>query len=306
MNSSINYTEMNSENSVYSRLDFSENLSSFLSPSEIPCSNFLSSFKTKFVLLHTGRCGSTLLHSALKPFVCPPFEIFNPFANDLILKELNTSLPVPVNEYINSYLKVVNPDRGSISGDMVLSISATPWVLDGVERISPGFCAALFSGATIVILRRGDILRQAISYVLAEKNDFWHAVNDNEISGETTVSGISRIKVFEYLDLILWGESRIFFSGYRDLLDLADCYELIEYENLSKFPEKICSKLLKLVGIKTTIQKIKKTANFPRKIYSDSVTKREVKSLLDAMPFSLPSRFTVSPEFLSIRAGWTL
>jgi hypothetical protein len=235
------------------------------------------------------------------PFVRPPYEVFNPLAIGPIVEKIQTSGPVPLDVFLQSYMRVVYPEHGNITKDLLFSLSVTPWVLGGVERLNPGFSRWLLHDAIIVILLRKDILQQAISYTLADQSGFWHSMNGEASENRIDGSGISRTKILEYLDLILWGERQIFTAPLRGAIRSARRVCMIDYETLAAKPESVCLRILKMLGVVTTRPKIKMAADIPSRISYDFDMNELRRSYKDEMPIVLPSRFQIDKSILSSR-----
>jgi LPS sulfotransferase NodH len=123
----------------------------------------------KLIVLHTGRCGTTLLHHhfAAAGF-CPPFEIFNPQA-------LQASRPVAARGrrragLADHVLKYRRQMLGAALNDpsCLVSYSLTPWQLSWMLRNARALVNWLFADAGVLLITRRNIFRQAISYTSAE------------------------------------------------------------------------------------------------------------------------------------------
>ena len=255
----------------------------------------------KLILIHTGRCGSTLLHGYfISRGLCPPFEILNPegvtglYGNEAVL-------PVGLCDHLHHYRRSI---LGTLINDTtcVVSYSFTPWTLAWAFENAPEVVEWLFCGALLVFLTRRNVLRQAVSYVTAERSGRWHSTEKLNTQSKT----IERDQVFEtsraieYLDLILWGE-RLFEQGdLRAIVRKSDFRMKLTYESVAENPAEIVEGIADMFGFskETQYAQVNPGIGIPVRLPRSEDLYQKMLSLL---PIPLPSGVTLTSEWYARR-----
>jgi LPS sulfotransferase NodH len=288
---------LNQLNATFSNLSFVEDLSHFLSPAGKMSSNFPRDGNTEkcFILLHTGRCGSTLLHYYLKAAnVCPPFEIFNPQAADPILQVLNQRLPVDIGNYVEAYRKMML--RGNLNHpSAVVSYSLCPWSLLWVVANAPEIVEWLFRGAHVLLLSRKNLIRQAVSYATAIARGKWHSFDTKNDHVKQPDQSEKLKMVAKYVDMILWAENTIVNCPLVDLLKSASSVRSISYECLIENSHEVTSMILNDLGIVKSKNTNEPSSELPIRLErSDNL----YNDFMNQLPRVLPSGFELNQSTL--------
>lgn len=254
----------------------------------------------KLVLVHTGRCGSTLLHNRLlSAGICPPFEIFNPDTISEFVKTLDQDRPYRLADYVFEFRKSILEDRVN-DHECVVSYSVTPWALDWLIKNAPQITSWLFKDALLVFLTRRNILKQALSYALASKTGRWHShialPDDNrEVSWNE--------HAIKHLDLILWGENQLGSERFKKFLNLSNRQISLNYESLIEDLDEIAELIFLELRIKESAKIRIKSVPQPVRL---SKQNRLYEELLESTPILLPSSYVFRREMLFLRMAGEL
>jgi hypothetical protein len=243
----------------------------------------------KFLLLHTGRCGSTLLHYLISQYFCPTFEIFSDVAADPITQRLSASLPLDFADYVCEYRDMMFEGLDYSIGSPILSLSISPWQLIGLNTINPGISRWLFRNSTVSILLRTNIIKQAVSHATASATKVWHQFSREEALQNAAEIPTSKSSVLEYLDLILWGEAAIGKKPISQLLGTAASVLHLRYEDFHDSEEVVLRSILHANGYQGFPKKYLSSVPLPIKPIPSRESIKLYAEILDNFPINLAS-----------------
>jgi hypothetical protein len=276
---------------AYPNISFPENLSSLFS-NEIPDKTKIESLSTnKFVLLHTGRCGSTLLHHLMAPHTCPPFEIFNKESAGPIISKMGAVSPVAIIDYLSTYHEFY-------AHTPFLSISITPWQLMGLYNMFPGIAEWLFKDSFVVVLLRRNIIKQAMSYASAENSGVWHSF---EVGNTNQPTAPDLLRIAKFIDLLVWGENSLDRNPLVNILNLARRTLSLSYEGLIENKEDIALMIMKELGFNISANLLYNNEKLPIKPRKNDSFYKAYTDILDNLPIMLPSNFVVDDNYIFSR-----
>lgn len=257
----------------------------------------------KIVLLHTGRCGSTLLHHLIKKegVICPPFEMFNPESVADIIDKMDVQMPVPFGDFLQRYREDTLKEHID-TPSAVLSVSITPWRLRGLHKVAPELVSWLFEGADVYVLLRRDILWQAISYQRASKSGVWHVFDESTrrnaaaIDADNFSARLESVK--EYIDLIVWGERSMAAEPIASLLAQARSLAVSTYEAFIANQQSLVDHMTQTVGHSPSSKINEDDPSIPKEQLKNIVL---YERILTEFPLQLPSGITVDRNFLGRR-----
>jgi LPS sulfotransferase NodH len=199
-----------------------------------------------YIVLHTGRCGSTFLHyeSMARQFF-PAYEIFNEETLEYNFKNNVSAEGARIDDYIVTTIEHLTKKQRTIEGKRVFGLGITPTQAFLVSRlldISQLF--ALLSRDALLILTRRNLLKQAVSFAEASKSGAFHSFSEGEGGSQIApADGVSEediARTLRFLDLLLWQEA--YLKRLCEFTPTKPCR--YSYEEVIDTPEAIVHRLL--------------------------------------------------------------
>jgi LPS sulfotransferase NodH len=198
-----------------------------------------------YIMCSIPRSGSTLLAHLLRECgaMGVPHEYLHPTVHLPVLARRLQSIRQDGAVDIDSYLRSLRKRRSTANG--VFGLKAHFVHLGPLMHIPS--VAKLFEGARLIRVRRRDLIRQAMSYYLAEATGVWSTFDAASLA-ELPTPDYSGVAIAGYLLAILAED-----EGWEKLLaDRRSSVLNVWYEDLAAEPDSVCRSVCNHVGVHPT------------------------------------------------------
>jgi LPS sulfotransferase NodH len=197
---------------------------------------------TDYIVCSTPRSGSTLLAYLLREcgVMGVPHEYLHPTVHLPALAQRFQLVHQDGAVDIGLYLRLLRKRRSTANG--VFGLKAHFSHVAPLLHIAP--VAELFERARLIRIRRHDLVRQAISYYVADRTGFWSTLDAASLTAFSTPD-YDGVVIAQYLSVLLAedeGWNKLLTDRRRTVLD-------VWYEDLVSKTDTVCRSVCDHVGV---------------------------------------------------------